>query len=127
ILAFLVSNLQWATVGTHHVDLQLSVAAIELRVGWMVCQHVLIANVTADVVKDLRQLTLKTGKVGASTSQSGEGIHFVICLKIVHLPDWDSDTVRIAATVRFAILPHRKSNADRENGYILGRFDLFED
>ena len=53
----------------------------------MVGQVVLIANVSDDIVKDLRKFGLKARLVKAAAGQAGEGLHFIVGLQVVDLTD----------------------------------------
>src|SRR5579872_211766 len=93
----------------------------------MVGNAVLIANVSADLMKNFRELRLKPRKVSAPASQASESIHLVVSLQVIHLIDWDAHAMRSRPTPRFEIFPDRPSHADREDGYILRRLDLLRD
>src|SRR5437870_12018985 len=88
-----------AAVRANHFDFQLAIRAIELWVGGAVSKVVLIANVTANVMKNFRQFALEPGEVCASPGQPGEGIHFVVGLKVVYVAYRNPDAMRVTAAV----------------------------
>src|SRR2546425_7512483 len=99
IFSFLIAHFQRAAVRANHFDFQLAIRAIELWVGGAVSKVVLIANVTANVMKNFRQFALEPGEVCASPGQPGEGIHFVVGLKVVYVAYRNPDAMRVTAAV----------------------------
>src|SRR5208282_2558787 len=77
-----------------------------------------------DVVKNLRQLALEAGEVGAASGQLCERLHLVIRLQVVHVADWYHPAG--AAMMHLAILAGRETNADGIDRDVLGGLDLLE-
>src|SRR5260370_34373961 len=92
VFAFLVSYFQRTTIRRHDIDLQLAIAAIELRIGRAIRDLVLVANVSSDVVKNLREFRLKPRLVIAAPGQASESLHLIIGLQIIHPADWDASS-----------------------------------
>src|SRR5580704_408807 len=83
LFALLVFYLERTAVGGHDLYFQLAVGAIELAVGGMIGQRILIANVGTNVLKVLAILRRKSGKIGAAPGHRGEGAHFIVSLNVI--------------------------------------------
>ena len=66
IFPLLIFNLEGTSIRRDNVDFQFAVGAIELGIGGMVGNAVLIAYIIADLMKNLRELSLESRKVGAA-------------------------------------------------------------
>ena len=55
VLALLVFHFQRAPIGSDHFHFQFAVGAVQLGIGGVVGEVVLVADVADDVVKNLRQ------------------------------------------------------------------------
>src|ERR1700683_4042504 len=119
----LVFCFERAAIGRHDLHFQLAVGAVELAVGGMIGQRVLIANVAADILKVLAILRLKPWKVSAAAGHGGEGAHFVVGLQIIHFAGVNAHTAVPGVTHDSSDL----SDADREDGYIFRILDLLHD
>src|SRR5437762_13267784 len=62
IFSFLIAHFQRAAVRANHFDFQLAIRAIELWVGGAVSKVVLIANVTANVMRSEERRVGKEGR-----------------------------------------------------------------
>src|SRR5580704_10569266 len=83
IFALLVFHFQGAAIGGYYLHFQLAISAIQLAVGGMVGQRVLLANILTDLLEDLAKLRLETREVGAASGHGGESLQFVVGLQVV--------------------------------------------
>src|SRR6266852_1471746 len=129
IFALLIFHLQRAAVRADHLHFQFSVGAVELVVGGVVGERVLLANVFANILEDLVKLGLETREEGAASSHGGKILQLVVGLQVVdarHVKTGHSVGITGAA-VDFAIFAQRPPNAHGKNRYILGVFDFLGD
>src|SRR5258708_6097885 len=129
ILALLIFHLQRAAIRADHLHFQLAVGAVELVVGGMVGERVLLANVLANILEDFIKLGLKTREEGAASGHRSKILQLVVGLQVVdarHVKTGHS-VGNAGAAVDFAILAQRPPNAHGKNRYILGVFDFLGD
>src|SRR5262249_17027157 len=127
--AFLVSDFERPPVRGNQIDFQFAVGTVEFRIGRVVGNVVLVTDVGKDIVKNFRKFGDKPRLVEASTSQAGEGVHFVIRLQIVNLRNSAAGhpVGSTCAAPGFAVVAYRPPHTDGENGCVMCGLDLLGD
>src|ERR1700692_289978 len=72
VFAFLVFLFQLAAIGCYDLHLQLTVGAVQLVVGRPISDRILIADISGNIVEQLRRLALEARKVSAASGHGGE-------------------------------------------------------
>src|SRR5579864_3184246 len=80
IFVLLVLDLQGTAILGNHFDLQLAVSTVELGVGRVVSDGVLVADVATDIFERVNHVAFKAGLVEASAGQFGKRLHLVVSL-----------------------------------------------
>src|ERR1700675_4447301 len=71
VFAFLVFHFQLAAIGCYDLHFQLTVGAVQLVVGRPISDRILIADISGDIVEQLRHFALETRKVTAASGHGG--------------------------------------------------------
>src|SRR5579863_9648135 len=131
ILALLIANFERSTIRRHHFYFQLAVGAIELGIGRVIGQAVLVTDVARDVVKNLWVLRRKTRLIKAPPRHPGKSLHFVVGLQIVHLVGGYGQPAGIAGPsmlvcLDFTRFPQDPTYTDRKDRYVFSILDLLQ-
>src|ERR1017187_5768662 len=122
ILALLIFNFQRATIGGLQFDLQFPISPVELGIGGMVGNAVLVANVGGDLLKQARQLAFETRKIGSPAGELRQSFHLIVILQPANAP---AERV-MAYAGGVDILPPLPSNADGIDRDVFGGLDLLD-
>jgi hypothetical protein len=93
VFTLLVFDLQRSAIGGDDLHFQFAVGSVKFRVAGAIGQRVLVADVVADIVKDLGKFRLEARLVHSPAGNGSEGFHLVIGLQVINLRNRDAHPV----------------------------------
>src|SRR6267143_773507 len=78
IFTLFIAHFERRAIGTYKLKFELAESSIQFGVGRVISNRVLVSNRVTYIAKNVRQFSLESRKVGASTGQLCEGVHFIV-------------------------------------------------